>query len=301
MEIGYWSLANHAEKLSCLTMVNSQWSIHTSSGTRRVVTKSLFHLHLDFRQTEQDDIANGLQAFCADLIERIFCRVPVAIVFRAFAVFEINDINCWNAHAQKRHVIVIADSEGAAGKFLLVAEFLRCAPNGTDQPGRGGLFAWDGQILIANHIQQDHRLDARGLFVFLEFFGVVAAAVGVIVAIQTLAPFTAKSLFAIEEDKLIGELSFLLIGGHHARDFQQDARARSAVVGADKGELFEFFGVVMAADNDQAGSLARQLSDHIFEFDLAARRRFGEFIQRWRQAITLQLFDQLFARLFHRC
>src|SRR5262245_27986680 len=56
----------------------------------------------------------------------------------------------------------------------------------------------------------------------------------------------------------------------------------------------------MAVDDDYVGTLAGQFGNDIFEFNLAARCVFGEFVERRFQAVALKLADNVFARIFDR-
>src|SRR5262245_54127908 len=78
------------------------------------------YLRFDLRQTEQNDVADDLQAARADLIERVLLRVPVIVLSGRAAVLEVNDVDGGNARSEKGHVVVIANGKRAVRKFLLV-------------------------------------------------------------------------------------------------------------------------------------------------------------------------------------
>src|SRR5262245_12593577 len=95
----------------------------------------------------------------------------------------------------------------AVRKFPGVADILRRSPDRIDQPLRRAFLARDRQILVADHIEQDHGLDAVELFFLLQPFDHVATAVSMVIAIQAFTPIVTKSLFAVEEDEPVSEFS----------------------------------------------------------------------------------------------
>src|SRR5215510_7988388 len=91
--------------------------------------RRLPNLRFNLRQTEQNGVADDLQAAGADLIERVFLRVPVIVLSGRATVLEVNDVDRGDSRAEKGHVVVIAHLKRAVWKFLRVAELTSSSPD----------------------------------------------------------------------------------------------------------------------------------------------------------------------------
>ena len=94
---------------------------------------------------------------------------------------------------------------------------------------------------------------------------VVAAAVGVVVALPLDDRFLAVEKQQLDRQRIASRLQ-------HARDLEQERRARSAVVGADEPELAKPLGVVVAGDDEPILARAGNRRDQVHHVDAAGGR-----------------------------
>ena len=185
-----------------------------------------------------------MQALRADVLERVVRRVPGGVV-------EIDDVDGCDAGLEEGQVVVfdrrgLRRGTGADGRAARAAAQMMSV----SQRRRVRLAA-DVEVPVADHVEQDERLDAvqraGGLRACLH---VVAAAVGGIGG----APLDDRFL-AVEEQQLDGERPRPIL--EHARQLEQRRGARAAVAGADEAELAEQLGVEVAGEDDALGPRAR--------------------------------------------
>src|SRR6266850_1644377 len=93
---------------------------------------------------------------------------------------QLDNVECVEASAQKRSVIVVADTLARIDKLRAVTDLLRRLPNNVLQPGRTHLVAAESQVLISHNVEQDGRLNALQFIPLEKLRHKVPAAVGVI-------------------------------------------------------------------------------------------------------------------------
>ena len=131
-----------------------------------------------------------------------------------------------------------------------VAEPCGGGPDDVDEPRRRVRVALDGQIAVADHVEQHERPQALERPVLLRGLHVVAAAVGVVGA----PPLGHARFFAVEEQQLDRQLVLPCL--EDASQLEQRGRRGGAVVGADEPELAKELGVVVAGEHEAVGAPA---------------------------------------------
>ena len=99
----------------------------------------------------------------------------------------------------------------------------------------------------------------------LRYLHVVPAAVGVIGGLPL-----ADGFLAVQKQQLDGERILAIL--EHPRQFQQECRARAAIVRTDEAELAEALGVEVAGDDEAVGACARNGGDEVHHVDASGRR-----------------------------
>src|SRR5204863_9632803 len=102
---------------------------------------------------------------------------------------------------------------------------------------------FDVEILVADHVDQDHRLEILQSLIPHPAVDVAPAAINAIV----IGPLDDR-FFAVEENEL--ELVLELQICRAAGELQEPRSAGSAVACADKPNILEKLGVVMAGDRN---------------------------------------------------
>ena len=134
----------------------------------------------------------------------------------------------------------------------LVNEFapvqaLRSTPDCLDQRGCRVTFAFDHEVVVTDHVNEDEGAYVLERSILARSFHVVAAAVCMILSL----PFDDRFL-AVEEEQLDRDTVDSRL--QRARELDQERRARTAVVGADERELLEELRVVVAADHQSSAA-----------------------------------------------
>ena len=99
-------------------------------------------------------------------------------------------------------------------------------PDDIQQPCRAQVVTPEVEVLIADHIEQDHRPHPRQFVPALKLLDIAAAAVRIVrrARLAALVPFLAERLFTIEENKPVSEASLRFRRRHDASQFHQHGR-----------------------------------------------------------------------------
>ena len=191
---------------------------------------------LDLGQRGQQHVADGLQRFGRDLVQRVAGRVPGGVV-------EVDDVDRRDAGLQERQVVVF-------DRRLALDEFAAVQPlgGGPDDVGQPRASSSTRARCAGRGRRSCRRGSARGSVTACPPSAPPRRSSGCRRCGRCLCHSTTASSPS-RKSSSIG-IAFLRVL-QHARDLDQERRARSAVVGADERELLEALGVVVAG-NDQA-------------------------------------------------
>ena len=138
-----------------------------------------------------------------------------------------------------------------------VAEASGGGPDDVDQPRRRVRLAPDRQVAVADHVEQDQRLEAGERAGLLRRLHVVAAAVGVVgVAVHS----TTASSPSKNSSSIVNSFWRAL---STPPELEQRRRRRGAVAGADEAEVANQLGVVVAGEDDPLGAAAGDRGDDV--------------------------------------
>src|SRR2546430_5306624 len=194
----------------------------------RFLSRSALNPLFNLRQACDDCVANDLQTLRRDLVERIFLRMPVGTSRPVRA--ELNQIDRVDAGFQERAVIVVADSFSVVDELRTITNLFSSLPDDVLQPLSAEIRTTQTQILITNHVEQNHRFHATEFALLHELRNVMAAAVCVVgqwrlrigwIWIVTILPLLTERLFTIEENKSIGELKRQFLHGQDASNLHR--------------------------------------------------------------------------------
>src|SRR5689334_19272762 len=107
-------------------------SAHGSWRTASLLRRERIHL-IENADCLEHNAADDLQTARAELVDRVFGRVPICDVV---PVGKVNQVHGWHSTFHKRNVIVV-DFQLAAKKMGLVSQTLGCLIDNFFQPGSG--------------------------------------------------------------------------------------------------------------------------------------------------------------------
>src|SRR5437016_1535945 len=125
-------------------------SILVTRSLPRAVLYPLFNL----RQTRHHGVTHDLQTLSGNFVQRVVLRVPVVIGGELYYIKRID------ARLQEWTMIVVAYIFASIYEVRAVTNLFRRLPDDILQPGRAQVCSSQTQLLITNHVQQDHRLHA---------------------------------------------------------------------------------------------------------------------------------------------
>ena len=134
------------------------------------------------------------------------------------------------------------------------------------------------------------------------YFGEVAAIgearghLAAAVAIVGVFPFGTDGFFAVEERD--PDVVAAVLRTKQAGEFEHYAGGGAGIIGADK--IFEALGVVMRAEENHAGFIARNFDENVFHGDAAGGSIRGEGIDFSGAAVAFQFGEDVVLRLGER-
>src|SRR5467141_378232 len=254
------------------------------TGLKTATTTSA-ELFLEAWRSFVQHLANNCKASGVDFVERVLRRVPVGVPDG-----KVDEVATGHAAADEREMVVTAYGIVFVGEVIFVSELSRGVPDEIREPASRAGVARDSDVCGADHVGEDHGLEARQFTGERHLSGHFAAAESVVAII--VFPLNAGAIgpvalrfFAIEEND--PHMERILSCAEEARQLEHGSGARAAVVRAH--EVGNANGIVMRGVENDAGARAGKFDYDVFLRMIGGPRRSVEVVLFDRTAVAFQL------------
>src|ERR1041384_6176861 len=127
-------------------------------------------------------------------------------------------------------MVIVTDSFRVVHELRTITKLFPSLPDDVLQPRGAEIRTTESQILVTDHVEQNHRLHAAEFALLHKLRNVMAAAVGIVrqrclrigwIWIVTILPLFTERLFTVEENKSISELKRQFLHGQDASNLHR--------------------------------------------------------------------------------